>query len=414
MDVDITTLATMQGALTSITDEMSQVVVRTARSPVFKLAKDFSCTLCDWQARQMIQGDAELPVHVGSIPFVCQAAAEAYAGNIAPGDTFLCNDPAFGGLHLNDVALLRPIFVEDELLFWAVIRAHWLDIGGPSPADLRRAQSDSYGEGVRIPPLKIIAAGEPCDDVMRLYFNNIRFPQTQHSDMLAMIAAAEIAGRRLTTMAHKYGVEVTKAGVEALYEMTERRVRKAIGALPDGVSQGCSWLSAREGDDHIKIAAEVTVSGEEMSINLTSPTQLREVRNSPFGATHAAVGHAVTIALGLQPPFNDGVYRPLTIDYGPLGTLTNAQVHRPWAVPRNRFARSSIVCVTPSRKLSPWSVKPQAGGRRPVSCWQAFIPIPEISTAISIPMAVVRAAVVPPMARTGGRASALRIPVVRS
>ncbi|MBT6984257.1 MAG: hydantoinase B/oxoprolinase family protein, partial [Rhodospirillaceae bacterium] len=147
-----------------------------------------------------------------------------------------------------------------------------------------------------------------------------------HSDMLAMIAAAEIAGRRLTTMAHKYGVEVTKAGVEALYEMTERRVRKAIGALPDGVSQGCSWLSAREGDDHIKIAAEVTVSGEEMSINLTSPTQLREVRNSPFGATHAAVGHAVTIALGLQPPFNDGVYRPLTIDYGPLGTLTNAQV----------------------------------------------------------------------------------------
>ncbi|MBT4491202.1 MAG: hydantoinase B/oxoprolinase family protein, partial [Rhodospirillaceae bacterium] len=146
--VDITTLATMQGALTSITDEMSQVVIRTARSPVFKLAKDFSCTLCDWQSRQMIQGDAELPVHVGSIPFVCRAVAEAYQGNIAPGDTFLCNDPAFGGLHLNDVALLRPIFVDDELLFWAVIRAHWLDIGGPSPADLRRAQSDSYGEGI--------------------------------------------------------------------------------------------------------------------------------------------------------------------------------------------------------------------------------------------------------------------------
>ncbi|MBT3536578.1 MAG: hydantoinase B/oxoprolinase family protein [Rhodospirillaceae bacterium] len=324
--VDITTLATMQGALTSITDEMSQVVIRTARSPVFKLAKDFSCTLCDWQSRQMIQGDAELPVHVGSIPFVCRAVAEAYQGNIAPGDTFLCNDPAFGGLHLNDVALLRPIFVDDELLFWAVIRAHWLDIGGPSPADLRRAQSDSYGEGIRIPPLKVIAAGVPCDDVMRLYFNNIRFPQQQHSDMLAMIAAGEIAGRRLRAMAEKYGVEVTKAGIEALYEMTEHRVRTAITDLPDGISEGESWLSAREGDGHMKISATVEVSGDEMSIKLSSPEQLREVRNSPFGATHAAVGHAVTIALGLKPPFNDGLYRALDIDYGPLGTITNAQV----------------------------------------------------------------------------------------
>jgi N-methylhydantoinase B len=325
-DVDITTLATMQGALASITNEMSQVVVRTARSPVFKLAKDFSCTLCDWQARQMIQGDAELPVHVGSIPFVCRAVAEAYEGNIAEGDTFLCNDPAFGGLHLNDVALLRPIFLDDQLLFWAVIRAHWLDVGGPSPADLRRAQSDSYGEGVRIPPLKIIAADVPCDDVMRLYFNNIRFPQQQHSDMLAMIAAAEIAGRRLRAMAEKYGVAVTRSGVEALYDMTERRVRKAIAALPDGSQNGESWLSARQGDAHMKLSATVTVRGDEMGIVLASPPQLREVRNSPFGASHAAVGHAVTIALGLQPPFNDGLYRALNIDYGPLGTITNAQV----------------------------------------------------------------------------------------
>jgi len=108
--------------------------------------------------------------------------------------------------------------------------------------------------------------------------------------------------------------------------MTERRVRKAIAALPDGSQQGESWLSAREGDAHMKLSATVTVMGDDMAIILASPPQLREVRNSPFGASHAAVGHAVTIALGLQPPFNDGLYRALSIDYGPLGTITNAQV----------------------------------------------------------------------------------------
>ena len=133
---DITTLAILKGAFSSITNEMSNVVLRTARTPVFKLAKDFSCTLCDWESRQIVQGEAELPVQVGSIAFVCKAVAEASAGDVLRGDLYLCNDPQVGGIHLNDVALLRPIFHDDELLFWAATRGHWLDIGGPMPAEL--------------------------------------------------------------------------------------------------------------------------------------------------------------------------------------------------------------------------------------------------------------------------------------
>ena len=153
--LDITTLAISKGAFRAITNEMSHVVLRTARTPVFKLAKDFSCALCDWEARQIVQGDAELPVQVGSIGIVCKAVADAYAGDVQAGDLFLCNDPEYGGIHLNDVALLRPIFCGGELMFWAATRGHWLDIGGPIPADLVKAQSDSYGEGVRMPPTRI-------------------------------------------------------------------------------------------------------------------------------------------------------------------------------------------------------------------------------------------------------------------
>ena len=323
---DITTLATLQGAFHSITQEMSDVVVRTTRTPVFKLAKDFSCTLCDWDGRQVVQGDAELPVHVGSLPFVCKAVMATYEGDINPGDLFLCNDPEHGGIHLNDVALLRPVFFEDSVVFWGAIRAHWIDIGGPVPVDLRRAQSDSYGEGLRIPPTKITDRGEPRAEIMRLVFGNVRMADQQQSDLLAMQAALNIADKRLVAILEKYNVGRTKASVEELYKMTERRVRKAIAALPDGEYDGNSWLSAREGDEHIELKARVTIQGDGARIELSSPPQLYDVRNSPFGATYAAVGHGMAISLGLQPPYNDGLYRPLDIDYGPLGTVMNAQV----------------------------------------------------------------------------------------
>jgi N-methylhydantoinase B len=324
--VDITTLATLQGAFNSITDEMSDVVVRTARTPVFKLAKDFSCTLCDWQGRQVVQGDAELPVHVGSLPFVCKAVMAAYEGDVNPGDLFFCNDPEHGGIHLHDVALLRPVFFGGEVVFWGAIRAHWIDIGGPASVDLRRAQSDSYGEGLRIPPTKIFDRGSPRADIMRIVLANVRMADQQQSDLLAMQAALNIADRRLVAMLEKYTAPKTKAAVEQLYLMTERRVRKAIAALPDGTYEGSAWLSAREGDDHIELKSSITIKGDGARIALSSPPQLFDVRNSPFGATYAAIGHGMAISLGLQPPYNDGLYRPLDIDYGPLGTVMNARV----------------------------------------------------------------------------------------
>ena len=324
--IDITTMATISGALGSVVNEMSNVVLRTARSPVFKLARDFSCSICDWEERQLVQGDDELPVQVGSIPLVCSAVAKVYRGRVFPGDVFLCNDPAFGGTHLNDTAILQPVFYEDALLFWTIIRAHWLDIGGVSPSDLRKAQSDIFGEGVRIAPIKIIDRGEKKQDIMGLLFDNFRFEDQQNSDLLSMMAACSIASRRLDKIVTKYGKYTFKACVEELYNRNEIRARKAISDLPDGTFEGRSYMSARSGNDRFEIQTRLTVSGARLHIALSGPAQLRDVRNSPFGATHAAAYHAAAISLGLKPPFNDGIFRAIEIDYGPLGTIVNARV----------------------------------------------------------------------------------------
>ncbi|MGE0801630.1 MAG: hydantoinase B/oxoprolinase family protein [Lautropia sp.] len=324
--IDVTTLATLQGALRAAVEEMNHVVVRTARSPVFKLAKDFSCSLCDWACRQMVQGRAELPVQVSSIPFVCQATADAYADSVADGDVFLCNDPASGGLHLNDVALLRPVFVGGSLLFWTVIRAHWQDVGGVAPADLLRAQSDCYGEGVRIPPLRIVEKGVPRQDVVALLFANMRFSERTQADLMSMQAASRIAGERLKALISRYGESTVRLGIEELYARLERQARDAIRSLPDGTYVGRSRIAARDDGAPIEFVAEVTIRGDSLAIRIDSPPQSRDVRNSPYAATTAAARHAVAISLGLRPPFNDGLYRAVTIDCGPLGSTANARV----------------------------------------------------------------------------------------
>lgn len=323
---DITTLSTISGALSSVVDEMSSVVIRTARSAVFKLAKDFSCSLCDWDGRQLVQGDAELPVQVGSIPLVCRAVAKAFEGRVYAEDVFLCNDPVCGGTHLNDVALLRPIFEGDELFCWTVIRAHWLDIGGVAMADLRRAQTDVYGEGLRLAPIKIIEKGRNRQDILDLLFDNFRFQKQQRSDMLSMMAACTVAEKRMRALLSRYGLETFKSCVEELYDRNEQKARKAIMQLQDGVYHGSAFMSAREGDHNYEIKTELKVFGDQLKISLSAPPQLRDVRNSPFGATQAAVYHSAAISLRLKPPFNDGIFRTIEIDYGPLGTIVNAQV----------------------------------------------------------------------------------------
>ena len=49
------------------------------------------------------------------------------------GDALIYNVGALGGNHLNDVKVVRPVFVDGEIVAFAVSLAHWPDVGGTWP-----------------------------------------------------------------------------------------------------------------------------------------------------------------------------------------------------------------------------------------------------------------------------------------
>ncbi|MDE2516644.1 MAG: hydantoinase B/oxoprolinase family protein, partial [Rhodospirillales bacterium] len=121
-------VAVLQARLAAIAEEMGEAMLRTAFSQILNSSRDFSIALIDAEARLIAQAD-HIPVHVGAMPWAARALMAAFPAPEADA-VYLLNDPATGGSHLPDLTIFVPVFAEERLRFWAVVRAHHSDIGG--------------------------------------------------------------------------------------------------------------------------------------------------------------------------------------------------------------------------------------------------------------------------------------------
>ena len=168
---DPVTLAILDGRLTGIADEMDATLYRAAFNPIIAEAQDACHGLYHAETGDtLVQGASGLPIFVGAMAFAVHAVIDKVAqdalsngGELHPGDTFLFNDPYAGGTHLNDFRLVRPVFRGGALFCWLASVGHWLDIGGNVPGGYNPHATESFQEGVRIPPVKLIQAGRMND-----------------------------------------------------------------------------------------------------------------------------------------------------------------------------------------------------------------------------------------------------------
>src|SRR5215510_5316477 len=157
----------VKNALYSAAEEMKIVLAKTAYSPLLKVAGDYSCGIFDASGNMVAQGP-DLPIHLGSMPDAVHAVIDAFP-RVEPGDVFIHNDPYHGGSHLPDVNVVIPAFFADRLLGFGCVRAHWPDIGSATPGSYG-AVTEIYGEGLRLPPVRLHAAGVPNRDVEQIIF----------------------------------------------------------------------------------------------------------------------------------------------------------------------------------------------------------------------------------------------------
>ena len=322
--IDPITLSVVRGVLETTQREMTLALEKTARSSVFNLAHDYSTALFNARPEMILQGQ-DIPIHLGSLIPAMKAVAKFFEGDIHEGDLILHNDPAFGGSHAIDTCMYKPVFYKGKLVYWTVCKGHLTDIGGPVPAGYNPNAKEIYAECLRIPPVKIWDKGKPRHDVLNLIFTNLRARRDQEGDFNALIGACQVGERRLIAMLDKYGEAVVDGCINELLDMAEQHMRGLIATVPDGTYEGMAILEdAGHGFGDFEITATVTITGDNCRIAIKSPPQIPYFSNSYEGNSHSGVYLGLMMFAQLPPPYNEGLYRCVSLDFGPKGTLCNA------------------------------------------------------------------------------------------
>jgi N-methylhydantoinase B len=323
------TLEIVRNALYSIAEEMSVIVMRSARSPLLKEAGDLSSALTD-AAGQLIAQGRDIPIHLGVMAFtVKEFLKRVPAETLADGDVWYVNLPEVGGNHLPDVKALRPVFVDGRLVAFAVSLAHWADIGGATPGSYTPDARECYAEGVRIPPLRLFSAAGPDREKLDFLLSNLRGRAEREGDLMAQYAANDVAARRLQELFTRYGVEVVLRCFDRLQEQSEEQMRQALRALPDGVWEGEDWLDDDGVDARpIPIRVRVEKHGNECTFDFAGTGEARGPLNTTYFVTCSAVAYAMKTLAAPEAPPNDGCYRPLRVIVPP-GSMLSPDPERP-------------------------------------------------------------------------------------
>jgi N-methylhydantoinase B len=344
--LDPVTLSVLASAFAGIAEEMGAVLIRGAYSSNIKERRDCSTALFDAQGRLLAQAE-HIPVHLGAMP---EAVAAVMERDPAPGDVFCLNDPYTGGTHLPDLTLVSPMALDDEVIGFAVTRAHHSDVGGMRPGSMPADSREVYQEGLIIPPLRIARAGEPSEEALELLLANVRTPDVRRGDLRAQIASNRLAERRLLELIERRGRDVIETAFGELLEYAERRTREVLRALPDGEATAEGEIEG-DGthDEDIPLHARVKLDGDTLSVDFEGTAdQVAGNVNCPLAVTRSACCFALRVLLPDDVLANAGAYAPLRIA-APEGSLVNAQ--RPAAVVAGNVETSQRIADTVLRAL---------------------------------------------------------------
>lgn len=308
----------------SIAEEMGVTLCRTGFSPNIKERLDYSCAVYDAAGQTIAQGD-HMPVHLGAMPMSVKAAIDNV--RMEPGDIVMLNNPFQGGTHLPDITLVSPVFLPREKtpMFYVANRAHHSDVGGMSPGSMPVAR-EIFQEGLIIPPVTLVKRGVMVKDVMALLLTNVRTPDEREGDIAAQIAANRVAEQRLLDVVRRYGRRKAVHYAGALQDYTERVVRHAIKAIPDGAYTFEDALDDDGfGSGPVAIRVRLTIKKDTAIVDFTgSAPQVTGSVNANYAITLSACLYAFRCLVQDDVLYNAGVGRPITV-IAPEGSIVNAR-----------------------------------------------------------------------------------------
>jgi N-methylhydantoinase B len=331
LDLDPVAVEIHRKALANVTTEMALTLARTSGSPVVTDSKDFATCILDRDGVQLAFS-AYVLLHSASSWMGTVALCEELTRvghRVRPGDGWITNDPYDGGaMHQGDVGVIMPTFHGDEHTGWAFANVHVLDVGGVGVSGFAPGAHSMFEEGLRLPLLHVIHEGE-LDPVWARYIEaNVRAPKPVVNDIRSMIAANNVAQAKVAALIDRNGNEQFDAYCAANNDLTERLLRERIAALPDGVFEQVDFVEfdGHGGPDRLlELRCQLEVAGSELHFRFSGSPQIDGFVNATRPVIAGQTMTALLVSLGYGDlPFNGGMWRPLTFDIGPPGTIVNA------------------------------------------------------------------------------------------
>lgn len=322
--LDPVTFEVLKNSFVNLVDQMSEQILRTCYSFVI-YNRDFSSALCDAEGNTVMQGTQDIAVHVGTLHLTAKAVIEDFGDDIHPGDVFLINDPYRGGTHFNDVRVIRPVFYERQLIAFMQSNGHWADMGGSVPGSFDVSSRDHYGEGVRIPPVRVWSKGEYLQDVANLLISNMRVPEERLGDLRSQAEATKVGEAELLRLIEKYGVDTVLTAFDEVQDYVERLTRAKIRELPNGTWETVDYIDMDPelGDGLIPIKVKMTINDDEIFYDLEGTHEsISCFLNSSYGASLSGL-YAGTKTFFPDIPLNSGFYRVVRAHL-PENTVVNA------------------------------------------------------------------------------------------
>ncbi len=314
-------LEVLWNRLISVVEEQARALMRTSFTSVVRESGDLSAGVFDRRGRMVAQAVTGTPGHINTMATsVHHFLREIPAETLRPGDALVTNNPQQTAGHLNDFTVITPIFRGGEIVAFFGNTCHALDVGGRGlGADARQV----YEEGLFVPVTRLFREGEPNEELFRLVRANVRTPFEVVGDLYAQAGSNEVGGERLIEMIEEFGLGDIESLSDEICTRSERAMREAIAALPDGLYEKEAYTDGF--DEPIRLAVSIRVEGDEMRLDYAgSAPQSERGINVVLNYTAAYTTFGVKCAISPEVPNNDGSFRPVHVT-APEGSILNAQ-----------------------------------------------------------------------------------------
>ena len=311
---DPVTFELVKNALFFMVNEMALTLVRASYSGILRENMDFSTGIASAEGEMIAQG-LSLPLQFGPMPDAVAAVRNAWEGRMQPDDVFILNDPFEGGTHLPDFFFIKPVFHDGAVFCYTCVAGHQVDVGGRVAGSNACDSTEVYAEGLRVPPLRLYAAGEPNETLFSIIERNVRVPVKLLGDFRAQVASLETGEKGIRELIERYGIDDLKGYCTALLDYGERQTRAAIAELPAGVYHFTDYLDS-DGIERrpVPIKLKLTIAADRIIVDFTgSSPQVQGAINSTASMARSASYAAIRSALKGEIPANGGFFRAIEV-----------------------------------------------------------------------------------------------------